>query len=46
MELRAKELRYGLLLGMSDHGEPTNADLVLLWSDGYKSYFGVRKDKS
>ncbi|XP_062869784.1 dopamine beta-hydroxylase [Trichomycterus rosablanca] len=40
MELRAKELRYGLLLGMSDRGEPTNADLVLLWSDGYKSYFG------
>lgn len=42
MELRAKELGYGLLLGMSDRGEPTNADLVLLWSDGHKSYFGVR----
>lgn len=42
IELRAKELRYGLLLGMSDRGEPTNADLVLLWSDGHKSYFGVR----
>lgn len=42
MELRAKELRHGVLLGMSDRGEPTNADLVLLWSDGHKSYFGVR----
>ncbi|KAG7322978.1 hypothetical protein KOW79_014324 [Hemibagrus wyckioides] len=40
MELRAKELSHGVLLGMSDHGEPTNADLVLLWSDGHKSYFG------
>ncbi|XP_060764933.1 dopamine beta-hydroxylase [Neoarius graeffei] len=40
MELRAKELHHGLLLGMSDRGEPTNADLVLLWNDGHKSYFG------
>ncbi|KAF7700765.1 dopamine beta-hydroxylase [Silurus meridionalis] len=40
MELRVKELPYGLLLGMSDRGEPTNADLVLLWNDGHKSYFG------
>ncbi|XP_053500872.1 LOW QUALITY PROTEIN: dopamine beta-hydroxylase-like [Ictalurus furcatus] len=40
MELRAKELRHGLLLGMSDRGEPTDADLVLLWNDGHKSYFG------
>lgn len=43
MELRAKELHHGLLLGMSDRGEPTNADLVLLWNDGHKSYFGVRR---
>lgn len=42
LELRAKELRHGLLLGMSDRGEVTNADLVLLWDDGRKSYFGVR----
>lgn len=46
MELQAKELHYGLLLGMSDRGEPTNADLVLLWSDGHKSYFGVRASVS
>ncbi|KAF5893883.1 dopamine beta-hydroxylase-like, partial [Clarias magur] len=40
MELRVKELRHGVLLGMSDRGEPTNADLMLLWNDGHKSYFG------
>ncbi|KAI4876393.1 hypothetical protein NFI96_017858 [Prochilodus magdalenae] len=40
LELRAKELRHGVLLGMSDWGEVTNADLVLLWDDGQKSYFG------
>uniref|UniRef100_A0A3B4CH29 Dopamine beta-hydroxylase n=1 Tax=Pygocentrus nattereri TaxID=42514 RepID=A0A3B4CH29_PYGNA len=40
MELRTKELRHGVLLGMSDWGEATNADLVLLWDDGQKSYFG------
>ncbi len=42
MELKVKELHHGILLGMSDRGEPTNADLVLLWDDGHKSYFGVR----
>lgn len=42
MQLRVKELRHGVLLGMSDRGEPTNADLMLLWNDGHKSYFGVR----
>lgn len=41
MELRAAELRHGLVLGMSDHGELTNADLVVLWDSGSKSYFGV-----
>lgn len=42
LELKVKELHHGILLGMSDRGEPTNADLVLLWDDGHKSYFGVR----
>lgn len=42
LQLRVKELHHGVLLGMSDRGEPTNADLVLLWDDGQKSYFGVR----
>uniref|UniRef100_A0A672L9X7 Dopamine beta-hydroxylase n=1 Tax=Sinocyclocheilus grahami TaxID=75366 RepID=A0A672L9X7_SINGR len=40
LELKVKELHHGILLGMSDRGEPTNADLVLMWDDGHKSYFG------
>ncbi|XP_062411173.1 dopamine beta-hydroxylase [Sardina pilchardus] len=40
MELLARELRHGILLGMSDHGELTNADLVLLWDNGTTSFFG------
>ncbi|XP_076875205.1 dopamine beta-hydroxylase [Brachyhypopomus gauderio] len=40
LELKARTLGHGLLLGMSDRGQPTNADLVLLWDDGHKSYFG------
>lgn len=42
MELRVAELKHGVLLGMSDQGELTNADLVVLWNTGTKSYFGVR----
>lgn len=42
MELRVAELKHGVLLGMSDRGQLTNADLVLLWNTGTKSYFGVR----
>ncbi|KAG7223902.1 hypothetical protein INR49_015158 [Caranx melampygus] len=40
MELKVAELRYGIVLGMSDRGELTNADLVVLWDSGTKSYFG------
>uniref|UniRef100_A0A8C5H6L5 Dopamine beta-hydroxylase n=1 Tax=Gouania willdenowi TaxID=441366 RepID=A0A8C5H6L5_GOUWI len=40
MELKAAELRHGLVLGMSDRGELTNADLVVLWDSGTKSFFG------
>uniref|UniRef100_A0A4W6CBV6 Dopamine beta-hydroxylase n=1 Tax=Lates calcarifer TaxID=8187 RepID=A0A4W6CBV6_LATCA len=40
MELRVAKLRYGVVLGMSDRGELTNADLVVLWDSGTKSYFG------
>ncbi|KAM9323410.1 dopamine beta-hydroxylase-like [Pholidichthys leucotaenia] len=40
MELRVAKLRHGLVLGMSDRGEVTNADLVLLWDSGNRSYFG------
>lgn len=40
MELCVRKPHHGFLLGMSDRGELTNADLVLLWDDGSKSYFG------
>ncbi|XP_061590282.1 dopamine beta-hydroxylase [Cololabis saira] len=40
MELRVAKLRHGVVLGMSDRGELTNADLVVLWDAGDKSYFG------
>uniref|UniRef100_A0A3Q3XAS5 Dopamine beta-hydroxylase n=1 Tax=Mola mola TaxID=94237 RepID=A0A3Q3XAS5_MOLML len=40
MELKVTEMKYGVVLGMSDRGELTNADLVVLWNNGTKSYFG------
>uniref|UniRef100_A0A3Q3KC55 Dopamine beta-hydroxylase n=1 Tax=Monopterus albus TaxID=43700 RepID=A0A3Q3KC55_MONAL len=40
MQLRVTELRHGVVLGMSDRGELNNADLVVLWDSGTKSYFG------
>lgn len=43
MELRVAKLRNGIVLGMSDRGELTNADLVVLWDTGTASYFGVRR---
>ncbi|XP_039619224.1 dopamine beta-hydroxylase [Polypterus senegalus] len=39
-QLLVKEMHFGLVFGMSDRGDFENADLVVLWSDGYKSYFG------
>lgn len=41
MQLTVPELKDGVVLGMSDRGELTNADLVMLWNTGTKSYFGV-----
>lgn len=41
MELKVADLRHGVILGMSDRGELTNADLVVLWYSGTNSYFGV-----
>lgn len=41
MELRVKDIQQGLVLGMSDRGQLTDADLVVLWNTGTKSYFGV-----
>lgn len=40
MELRVSRVRHGVVLGMSDRGELTNADLVVLWDAGERSYFG------
>ncbi|XP_020493768.2 dopamine beta-hydroxylase [Labrus bergylta] len=40
LELRVKELKHGVVLGMSDRGDLTDADLVVLWDSGSKSYFG------
>ncbi|MEQ2257213.1 hypothetical protein ILYODFUR_032381, partial [Ilyodon furcidens] len=40
IQLRVADLRHGVILGMSDRGELTNADLVVLWDTGTKSYFG------
>ncbi|KAI1904793.1 hypothetical protein AGOR_G00009340 [Albula goreensis] len=40
LELQVKDLHQGLVFGMSDRGELTNADLVVLWNEGQKSYFG------
>lgn len=45
MQLRVAELKHGVVLGMSDRGELTNADLVVLWDTGTRSYFGVSKHK-
>uniref|UniRef100_A0A8D2LCD1 Dopamine beta-hydroxylase n=1 Tax=Varanus komodoensis TaxID=61221 RepID=A0A8D2LCD1_VARKO len=38
-QLLVKELKYGLLFGMSDRGDFENADLAVLWSNGLQSYF-------
>ncbi|XP_070811803.1 dopamine beta-hydroxylase [Pituophis catenifer annectens] len=35
----AKELKYGILFGMSDRGGFQEADLAVLWSDGVQFYF-------
>lgn len=45
MQLRVAELGHGVVLGMSDRGELTNADLVVLWYSGTQSYFGVSKPR-
>ncbi|XP_061071604.1 dopamine beta-hydroxylase [Conger conger] len=40
LELQVRDLQEGLVFGMSDRGELLNADLLVLWNDGHKSYFG------
>ncbi|CAL8277960.1 unnamed protein product [Merluccius merluccius] len=39
-ELKVADVRHGVVLGMSDRGELTNADLAVLWDNGTKSFFG------
>ncbi|XP_029468388.1 dopamine beta-hydroxylase [Rhinatrema bivittatum] len=39
-QILVKELKFGVLFGMSDRGEFEGADLAVLWSDGHNSYFG------
>lgn len=46
LKLRVSHLQYGVVLGMSDRGEIFNADLVVLWSDGKRSYFGVSAEST
>uniref|UniRef100_A0A8D1BZA1 Dopamine beta-hydroxylase n=1 Tax=Sus scrofa TaxID=9823 RepID=A0A8D1BZA1_PIG len=39
-QLLVRELKAGVLFGMSDRGELENADLAVLWTDGDSAYFG------
>uniref|UniRef100_A0A452DIM6 Dopamine beta-hydroxylase n=1 Tax=Bos taurus TaxID=9913 RepID=A0A452DIM6_BOVIN len=39
-QLLVRELKAGVLFGMSDRGELENADLVVLWTDRDGAYFG------
>ncbi|KAM8802416.1 dopamine beta-hydroxylase [Rhynchonycteris naso] len=38
-QLLVRELKAGVLFGMSDRGELENADLVVLWTNGDSAYF-------
>lgn len=40
-QILIKNLKFGMIFGMSDRGEFEGADLAVLWSDGMSSYFGV-----
>ncbi|KAM4696017.1 dopamine beta-hydroxylase [Rhinophrynus dorsalis] len=39
-QILIKDLKFGLIFGMSDRGDFEGADLVVLWSNGLNSYFG------
>ncbi|KAM7092085.1 dopamine beta-hydroxylase [Molossus nigricans] len=39
-QLLVRELKAGVLFGMSDRGQLENADLVVLWTNGNRAYFG------
>lgn len=40
-QLLVRELKAGVLFGMSDRGEMENADLAVLWTNGDRAYFAV-----
>ncbi|XP_066435842.1 dopamine beta-hydroxylase [Eleutherodactylus coqui] len=39
-QILIKNLKFGMIFGMSDRGDFEGADLAVLWSDGLSSYFG------
>ncbi|KAG8538567.1 hypothetical protein GDO81_022428 [Engystomops pustulosus] len=39
-QILIKNLKFGMIFGMSDRGEFEGADMAVLWSDGMSSYFG------
>ncbi|XP_077324317.1 dopamine beta-hydroxylase [Lithobates pipiens] len=39
-QILIKDLKYGIIFGMSDRGEFEGADMAVLWSDGLSSFFG------
>lgn len=41
-QLSVADVGHGVLLGMSDRGELSGADLVVLWDDGQHRCFGVK----
>lgn len=45
-QLLVRELKAGVLFGMSDRGQLEDADLAVLWTDGDKAYFGVRLSRT
>ncbi|KAM9324234.1 dopamine beta-hydroxylase [Gastrophryne carolinensis] len=39
-QILIKDLKFGIIFGMSDRGDFEGADLAVLWSDGLSSFFG------
>ncbi|MEE6509974.1 hypothetical protein FKM82_028623, partial [Ascaphus truei] len=39
-QILVKDLKFGVVFGMSDRGDFEGADLAVLWSNGHNSYFG------
>ncbi|XP_068104131.1 dopamine beta-hydroxylase [Hyperolius riggenbachi] len=39
-QILIRDLKFGVIFGMSDRGEFEGADLAVLWSNGFSSFFG------